>query len=202
MTWTGPPPPLPPGPGRARRRPWRLLTAGVVLLVLGVLGGTVAVVLGARGIGASFDVRESLAAEVAVPGRTVAELPAGDYSVVLLGRGLVDGPGSPTAEVDLVGPDGLAAVVTDPGSTSTVSLNGDDAVLVGQVTLRQAGRWSVAAADPGAGVSTLGLRAGTSSLVSPGSVVGLVLGLLGGGLVALIGLVLTIVGAVRRSRAR
>jgi hypothetical protein len=179
----------------------RVLVTGVVLLVLAALVGAGAGVLGATGVRSALDVRGSLVLTADAPGSGAGQLAPGDHTVLALGRGLVDRGGRVQAQLRLTGPDGTVDV-RSAGSTASVSTPDEDAVLIGVVTVPTAGRYTLEARSPSEGVTAVGLRPGSGFTAPAASIIGLVAAILVAGLLGLLGTVLTVVGAVRRSRAR
>jgi hypothetical protein len=199
-----------------------MVTTGIVFIIVGILasiGGIAIWVVDVVGtVSDSMNVRRELEAEVRVPGSAQVDLRSGRYELVALGRGLtrtvqggipvqgevvgttlVRAPFSePTAVV--TGPDGAILTLRAPEMSSLTSTPSIEAVSIAAFTVSTPGIHTVDV-DGGTGsVQSIGVRAETRLRDTfDALVVGALIGFVGGALLFL-GVVLLVVGLIRRAR--
>lgn len=180
-----------PGAAAPPKKGGGLIWTGVILLVLGVVGGIVLVVLAATNIGSQFD------RQVNVPGRASFNLNSGDYGVYLISSSSTFS----TPDVTITDPSGNEVALRrgdsnfngNSGSNSVRSINEFTATTSGSYTVNAIGGSSTVNQQVAIGPPVSGLV----------GAVGLIFGgICGGGLFALVGLILLIVGLVSRSRGK
>jgi hypothetical protein len=206
-----------------RRRSW-LVISGIVLAVLGIVAlivGFALVIFDVVDTATDSGARRDAIVEIAVPGTATVELDDGSYVAFALGEGLV------TARLDqvrdlveavrgnfaepvitIVGPDGVALVASTPRVETLEDRPGTDAASVAQFRVISPGahRIEVVSGSPGGGgpVTSVILREadGLSAFgISEGFAFGAVLLFVGGSALTL-GVVLLVIGLVRRSLGR
>jgi len=173
-----------------------LLVVGVVLIVAGIVG----VVVSAAGLITGFG------SPVATPTSVTRTLDAGTtYAVYELsglgsGSGTADDPLLATvspSDVTVTGPGGVAVPVKDPGSmTQTFTNSGKEYFVVATFDPPVTGSYDIAIATEGAEVLVAPSFSAFGRSLAWVSAIGL------GGLLALVGLILLIIGLVRRSSSK
>jgi hypothetical protein len=194
LTPNAPEPPKPKGKG--------LIISGAVLLVLGLVLGVAGI---AGTIGAATRLVSSLGTPTATPATITKTLDAGTtyavYAEATAGTGTTDDPFTAdvsVSDISVTGPDGSSVPVNDISSsvTQTIDNNGGTFGAVGTFTPPITGEYTVKVAGSGASVAvapdvlSIGKSFASIALIPVGFLVGLV------------GLILLIVGLVRRSSSK
>lgn len=184
---------------RQRRRSTTLVV-GIVLLVAAAVAGTVAGAAGGRAFTAAFDVEERT-----LPVDARLDLDARDYDVVqragtrsgdATGFDGTRAAGLAAQGVTVTGPDGGRLAVRAPTGTGTLEVNGVSYVVFGYVTVPAGGTYRLQVAGPDGAVVALVPSLGSSLRAAlPWVGLGLAAAVTG-----LVGIVLVVVGAVRRRR--
>ena len=182
-----------PAPPAGRRPGTTMAVVGGVLLAVAVLVAVASGFLGYRTV--SGAVGEGLN-EFAAPGSTTHAAEAGESVTVFLEQGTLS-PGATRPAVSVTGPDGGA--VTTGGANGYLELNGRRFDALASFTAPAAGEYAVAADMPEGDSATIAVGPDITGLL--GGVFGGLAGVCGAVVLALTGLVLLIVGLVRRSRA-
>lgn len=169
---------------------------GGLLVLAGIAVGVAGVALGIRGIGETVDGYQRVPVRT---GGTVQIDDPGSYRVFFERAGADDGFGSPGG-FSIVGPDGQEVLLESDFSSENYSVGGHTGRKIGKFRAATAGRYEIRplSVDGGTGTGTIaiGKRGPT------GSILAIVVGVLGGLLIVVIGVVVLIVSGVRRSRSR
>lgn len=207
MTSPMPPPPPPPSPGPAggpKAGGKAGIWIGIVLVIVGMVGGVVLIVSGVRSPVTGVAELE----RVPVGGGSMEIEEAG--TVTVYGERGVPGSapktfssstsGGPVPEIDvsIVGPGGEAIAIEPVAGSEEYQSDGHWGTRIGRFEANRAGTYTVAVVG-----GTDVRRYDTIAVgdVDPQGVWLIVAGVLGGGFVAVVGLVLVIVSAIRRGRA-
>ncbi len=170
---------------------------GALILAAGGIGGMVWMVIAILGV---FGAVENYP-RVPVPGESTMSLKAGTYKVFVEypGAGIDFGIPVGVGAVDVTGPQNQNVPVTSPNFRETYSWNGREGRSIGEFVAATSGSYHVSVAQSATGSSRF-----VQVTVGKGidlSIAGQILGAVGVGAVGvLIGLILIIVTAVRRSR--
>jgi Protein of unknown function (DUF2510) len=205
---TFPPAPGAPLAGDAVRRPRGLVVAGAVVIGVGLLGVLGCLIGIFSGLGSSLT--QSLTAPVLqIPTDQSMALQKGDYTIFQLtghqsgtvGSRVVENS-SPTltaSQVTVTGPDSRAVPVVAPFLHTETETRGEDLYTGAvQFTTTVAGTYRITITPDSAG-QVIVAPSLTAGFVSAGE---WALGAVGGGFVFLVGVVLLIVGLVRRNSSR
>lgn len=180
---------------------------GVLLIVGGIVLGIALVVGGAKSLLSGFDDLQ----RVPINGGGVVRIDDTGSQTIYAEKVSTSGGTSfntstygtyaPDVAVRVIGPDGGDVTVKTPGTTETYTYDGRDGVSIGRFDAATAGEYRIVTrAEDG------GFQPYTTIAVGQGlewSGIGAILGgVFGGGLVVLIGIILVIVFAVRRSRSK
>ena len=169
---------------------------GGLLIVVGVVVGIVGVVVGIRSIGDTVDGYQRVPAE---SGGTLEIDDPGTYRVFYERDGADEGSGSPGG-LTIIGPDGQEILLESDFSSESYSVGGHEGRKIGRFRAATAGSYEIRTVigdgDLGIGTYAVGKRG------PAGSIVAILVGVFGGGLIAVVGVVVLIVSAVRRARAR
>jgi hypothetical protein len=185
-----------------RRTGTAIVWVGVVVIVVGIVGGIVLLVSGVTSLTGAL----SEASRVSIPagGRVPIESPGHRY-VYAVGAGIDSSQGATFATVE----DQVVLSITDPNgrpvpfvlsrSSTTFELNSEALRLVGEFDAEEAGFYTITpVVGDGGGryqqvaITPHRLADDTKAILT---------GVFGGGIAVLVGIVLIVVGAVRRSRA-
>ena len=193
LTPSPPAPPKPKGKG--------FVVTGAILLVLGIVLGIIGI---AGAVGAAAKFVNDLGAVATAPATITRDLTAGTTYAVYVeatgGTGSNDDPFTSdvsSSDITVKGPDGSDVAVNDMGSSAqTVDTNGSTYGALVTFTARTTGQYTIDVAGSGAHVLVApdALAIGKSFAVVAFIPVGVLVGLLG--------LVLLIVGLVRRSSSK
>lgn len=172
------------------------LVLGIVLLVLSVVGGIGGIALGGTKI-ADF---ENQTQRVSVGSSKTLNLTAGDYTIYTkLSFSSI------ASDVTITDPDGKAVTKRPVSGSLSTTINGSTWYAEDDFTVTKAGNHKIEAkGDFGSPTGGSGeIIVGPSFASSVGVALGLILGgVFGGGLLFVIGLVLLIVGLVRRGKSK
>lgn len=209
---TAPAPPVAPAARRSRRGPVALIVLGSLLLVSGVSAFVLGSVLFGSRVADSasglLDLRAKVLVEVSVPGQAEVSLDGGDYQVVAFGRRLVHrAPGGEGGDrldelpfvqptVTVRDPGGSELEVEEPGATSLSRNATGGAVVIGQVTVTDAGRHRVDVEAGGPAVTSVGIRPAPDLEATVDDAIGSGLIVLGGLVAGGLGLLLLVGGIV------
>lgn len=182
---------------------------GVVVIIVGIVLGIVLVVAGAKSLVDGYDDLQ----RVPIQGGGLVRIEDTGTQKIYAERPSTQGGSSfstntfsgfaPNVAVRVIGPDGGDVTVNTSGSTETYTVNGREGVSIGQFDAATEGEYRIVTRteDAGSGVggyTTIAVGTGLE-LSGIGAILG---GVFGGGLIVLIGIVLVIVFAVRRSRSK
>ncbi len=180
---------------------------GVVMILVGIVLGIVLVVVGAKSLISGFDDLQ----RVPIQGGGVVRIEESGTQTIYAERPSTQGGSSfstntfsgfgPDVAVQVVGPDGVEVNVSTGGSSETYTYDGREGVSIGSFFASSAGEYRIVTRgeDSGTGrYTTIAVGHGLE-LSGIGAILG---GVFGGGLVVLIGIIVVIVFAVRRSRSK
>lgn len=206
---TPPPPAAPSGgpvapakpklPGRAG------IIIGIALIVVGIIGGIALVVSGARDLVEGIDELEYLSIEA---GGTVQIDEPGTIAVYAIRDSFSSGGGfstggaydGPPLAIAVTGPDGAGVPVSATTSSVTYQSSGVEGVQVATFGAEVPGAYRI---EPVASGPLFGYdRLAVGPELDLGSLGGILAGVFGGGLLVVVGIIVLIISAVRRSRAR
>lgn len=196
-------PPQPGAPGAAAgtpvKKPVAAIWVGAVLAVLGTVAAIVSVVLIA-----SAAIEATSAPSMSVPGTHTYTLEAGTYNVY---ENVGTSSGFGTNETSILlkditvnAPSGTSLTVSPVAGNETLSDNSGSYVAVGRFTAATSGAYTVQIASS-AGTTARSAKVGPTLNRVATDVVKWVLLMLGGGALAVVGVIVLIIGMVRRSRA-
>lgn len=182
------------------------IIVGSLLIVAGIVLGIVLVVSGALSLVSGFDDLQ----RVDVGGRGTVQIEETGTQAVYAERPTTSGGGSfssggfgvfvPDIQVSVQGPDGSPVVVSPSNGDETYEWDGREGVKIAQFRAEQPGEY-VITAIPGDGMGQFDTVA-VGQAVDIGGLLPILGGFFGGGLLALVGLIVLIVGLVRRSKAK
>lgn len=182
---------------------------GVLLIIGGIILGIVLVVAGARSLINGFDDLE----RVPIDGGGIVRIEDPGTQTIYAERPSSQGGSSfstntfsgfgPNVAVRVIGPDGVDVPVSTGGATETYTFDGREGVSIGTFDAATDGEYRIVTRnqDGASGVgryTTIAVGTGLE-LSGIGAILG---GVFGGGLVVLIGIVVVIIFAVRRSRSK
>ncbi|WP_421119568.1 hypothetical protein ACE2AJ_19745 [Aquihabitans daechungensis] len=180
---------------------------GILLILAGIILGIVLVVSGAKSLISGFDDLQ----RVPIQGGGVVRIEEPGTQTIYAERPAAQGGSSfstntfsgygPDVDVRVIGPDGGELTVDTSGVTETYTYDGRDGVSIGEFDAPTAGEYQIVTTTEDLGFgqyNTLAVGTGLE-LSGIGAILG---GIFGGGLVVLIGIIVTIIFAVRRSRSK
>jgi hypothetical protein len=174
-----------------------MIIAGVILLMVAVLMAGIGV---ASGVGSVKGFGEGMQA-VALPGTTRVTLPEAKTYYIYHEMDANSSEAMPAgAAVDVVGPDGSPVGVSRVTMDMNYNTGGRKGRAVWSFDAPKAGEYQLTTkASPESPAADLMVGGNVMGMI--GGIFGAVCGLIGGGILGLVGLVLLIIGLVRRSKA-
>ncbi len=174
------------------------IAIGIVLLVAGMVVGIVGVVGGVRNIGRTVDGYQRVSLETG----GAVRLDPGTYRVFLERRG-IDGDQFAVLvpQLSITSNEGQAILLLPVGNVSeTYSFGGRSGRKIGRLVIPSSGTYRITVVPEGGpgsyGTIAIGKRGPIASIAA------ILIGVFGGGAIALVGLVVLIVSGVRRGRSK
>ncbi len=172
------------------------LITGVVLLVIGLVAVVVGIILTTRAASTVLDNARIAAAQTA-PATLTSQLDGGTtYAVYQAIDGIDGSTTAQPADITVTGPSGTVAVTKTDGTAETTGADNKIYAEVATFDTPGAGSYSVAVATNGS------LVAVAPALSTAAKGVAWIVAIILGSLVAVVGVVLIIIGAARRSSSR
>lgn len=188
MSYQAPQPPLPPMPSVPPLRGKGTLVTGTVLLVLGLIGIVAGIILTANALSSLSD---KVGTAENTPTTITRNLDSGTTYAVYAAEG-----GSVSAgDIEVSGPSGSVSL-KDPSVTSSVDVSGTNYSEVVTFDPPKTGDYDVTVSSEGAVVAV------APSLSSAAKGLAWIAGIFVGGLLAFLGVILLLIGAIQRSSSK